>query len=61
MQMPHAKNLNPERFELGATLSEPSWSIDCLTVESGLLNILCFTHRPNEVELTQLAQAQSDI
>ena len=27
MQSKHTKNLNPERFELGTTLSYPNWSI----------------------------------
>ena len=28
MQMKHTKNLNPERFELGTTLSQPNRSIN---------------------------------
>ena len=33
MQMQHAKYLNPERFELGTTLSYPSWSITMEVVQ----------------------------
>ena len=59
MQMQHTKNLNPQRFVLGTTLSKPNRSIDFLTIETGLLN--CFTHRADDMELIQVGQTQTDI
>ena len=59
MQMQHTKNLNPQRFVLGTTLSKPNRSIDFLTIETGLLN--CFTRRADDMELIQVGQTQTDI